>query len=177
MSNFRELNTAYLKNRNELDKIFNIVNGLPKDLTLKKRRSIMRSGLRPFVKDAKATFPTDTGQAAQSIGYKVFKDNPNRLFAGVVLGKRISATIGGQKFKAKLDAFYSQWIEYGFTQIAWPKKGAKWTSGQYHPNRLKAVGGQGTLRKSWKRTSSICLQKTQKAADRVVSKWLKSVDR
>ena len=107
----------------ELRAITAAIDRLPKKIDYKERRKILRKGLKPMVRAMKSKAPSKTGQLKLAIGTKTYRNNKGYVFAGPLLNKRISATIGGQKFKDNLDAFYAQWLEFGFRAIAFPEKG------------------------------------------------------
>lgn len=145
---------------------------LPKSMSKARKRNVLKKGLKPFLNRAIQKAPKDTGDLALSIDYKIFRNNPNMLFAGPITKRRIRIAKGQSEI---VDGFYAQWIEYGYRQIAWPKKGDRIRTGRVHPNRIQTIEPRPFIRPAWDETGNKCLETTKKEVTKVLQKEMRKL--
>lgn len=125
---------------------------LPKEFSTTKRKNISKKALKPFISRAKQKAPVDTGSLEDSIGIKVYRNNPNFVYAGVVKKR-------GKKRKGK-DPFYAKFIEFGFTQIAWPEKGESRKRGDFPKWQQQKIEAKPFILPAWDETKDVVRRKT-----------------
>lgn len=164
---------------NELQKIFANIDKLEREYSRTKRRNLAKKALKPYVDEARSKAPSDTGTLKLSIDYKIFRNNPDMLFAGpikknITISKK---TNNRGAIRETIDAFYVKFIEFGYTHIAWPEKGKRIRNGEYDQSRLKEISPKPFLRPSWERTKNRCLKESERlikvAFDQIAKKMKK----
>lgn len=148
--------------KKDLEEIFKALDQLPKEFSLTVRRNISKKAVAPFLRQAFQNAPHDTGDLQFSIGTKTFRNNKAAIFAGVILKKKLN--FGGTIGTDKTDVFYAKFIEFGYTHIAWPKKGETIRNGRkglflirdLSKKRLKKIPPRPFLRPAWNSTKDQC---------------------
>ena len=140
-------------NARELKEMMRTMDSLPYEFNIRRRRGILRRGLKSFVQKAKANAPVDSGILKSNIGTKAFRNNRTSLFAGVILKEKAKDKMGRAK-----DGWYARLIEYGFTQIAWPEKSKK--VGKYSADRIQKIQPKPFLRPAWEATKNQVFNET-----------------
>lgn len=119
---------------------------LPKEFSPARKRTILRQGFKPFLKEAERMAPKKTGALKKAIKTKTFRNNKSSVFAGVIENSRKKLRDAAQK-----SVFYAYFIEFGFQHIAWPKEGETLKKG-ISPFRVKTVSPKPFIRPAWDAT-------------------------
>ena len=158
-------------NKKVLKDIENVMKGLPEEFSIRRKRTILKKGLQPFINNAIQRAPKKTGDLKLSIDTKTFRNNPNYVFGGVITKKKIK--IGGSVGREEVDAFYAKFIEYGYTHIAWPQKGETIRRSSISRDRLKEIQPKPFLRPAWESTKRQVRSMTIAIASKRVKSYLK----
>ena len=157
-------------NAQELKEMMKVLDSLPYEFNTRRRRSILRKGVKSFIQRAKTNAPVDSGILKNNIGTKAFRNNKNSLYAGVVLKGNAKDKMGRAK-----DGWYARLIEYGFTQISWPDKSKKKTD--YPASRKIRIQPKPFLRPAWEATKNQVFKETIESANKSLKRWMKKIAR
>jgi HK97 gp10 family phage protein len=158
-----------LLNKKAIKEINDALNRLPKEFSLARRRTVLKTAFKPFLKRAQNSAPIDSGDLVLSIDTKTFRNNKKYVFAGVVTDKKIKGV-------GKVDGFYAKFIEYGYTHVAWPEKGKKISKGDYNnssPKRFKEIEAKPFLRPAWEATKDGVVKTVNKTVNRRIKSFEK----
>lgn len=161
--------------QDDLESIFKALDQLPKEFSLTIRRNIAKKAVAPFINQAILNAPRKTGNLKLSIDTKTFRNNPQYIFAGVILKKKIR--VGGSVGTEQIDAFYAKFIEYGYTQVAWPRKGGTIRKGSFLASQQKVIPPRPFLRPAWDTTKSRCADEMEKQVEKRLKKYMKKVQK
>lgn len=171
-------NSTAAFNRKAFKEINDALKKLPKEFSLTRRRNILKKGLDPFISAAKSKAPKDSGELAESIGTKTFRNNKEFVFGGVVTKKKVK-TVTNEKIT--VDGFYAKFIEYGFRHIAWPDKGVRIRTGLVGGalaglnKRITNVKPKPFLRPAWDETKGSVKNATIKLTEKRVKAYERKV--
>lgn len=157
-------------NAAQLKEMQRVMDSLPYEFDTRRRRGILRRGVKSFIKKAKENAPVKQGILKKNIGTKAFRNNRTSLFAGVILKGKATDKWGNTK-----DGWYARLIEYGFTQIAWPDKRKKKSS--YDTSRVQEIQPKPFLRPAWEATKNQVFKDTIDAASKSLNRWIKKVNK
>lgn len=145
------------------DIVMNRIVEIEKDFTVRRKNNILKRAAEPMRREMYNTTPVDTGELRETIAFKQFKGTP---YLGVIRNKVVE--IFG-KGKEKIDkAFIAYFLEFGFTQIAWPER--KKRVGDYNPSRYTWVEGKGWLKDAFDSKEKEFYDKSIEEADKVLQK-------
>jgi HK97 gp10 family phage protein len=147
----RGTNSIQAFNKQAMKDIKSALDKLPKEFSIRRRRTILKKGLESFINTAKSKAPVDTGQLKEAISTKTFRNNKAFVFGGVVT-KGSTKSVTGEK--VKIDGFYAKFLEYGFDHIAWPEKGFRLDRDPIRENRITKIPAKrhAFLRPAWDET-------------------------
>lgn len=147
--------------------------GLPKEFTTRRRQTVAKKGLKPFINAAISRAPKKTGDLRLSIDTKVFRNNKNYVFGGVITKRKIK--IGGSVGSETVDGFYAKFIEYGYRQIAWPTKGETLRKSNISKGRVQQIQPRPFLRPAWDATKEQVRTVTIAEAEKRIKAYLKKI--
>ena len=128
----------------ELNKVFKDLIEIDKSFTERKKNNMVKRAAKGMQEDMIRRAPKKTGDLKLTIGFKKFRNNA-AVFLGVIRNKVID--IGGSVGRIKIDkAFIARFIEFGFTHIAWPRKGKRVGNPIYSANQYKWIEGKPFIR-------------------------------
>ena len=135
-------------NKKAIKEINNALKKLPKEFSVSRKKTILKKGLQPFIRQAKSNAPVDSGELRESIGTKTFRNNKAFVFGGVTTKKNIKSVTNE---KITVDGFYAKFIEYGFRHIAWATKGSRISNNflASFNDRITKVKAKPFLRPAW----------------------------
>lgn len=171
----RGTNSIQSFNRQQIKEIQKALKGLPKEFSKRRKQTILKKGLEPFINAAISKAPKDTGDLKLSIGTKTFRNNTNGVFGGVVTKKKIK--IGGSVGTETVDAFYAKFIEYGYRQIAWPTKGETLRKSYISKGRVQKIAPRPFLRPAWDATKGQVKTVTIAVAEKRIKAYMKKINK
>lgn len=162
-------------NKQILKEITNAISKLPNEFSLRRKRTILKQGMKPFINEAITRAPKDTGDLKLSIDTKTFRNNPNYVFGGVVTKKKIK--IGGSVGTEIVDGFYAKFLEYGYRQVAWAKKGQTIRKGSFSKSQIQQIAPKPFLRPAWDSSKERVKTVTIAIAEKRIKAYLKKISK
>ena len=167
----RGTNSIQAFNKESFKEILMAFDSLPKEFSSRRKQTIAKKGMSPFVESAKNKAKQDTGALKLSIGTKTFRNNKNGAFGGVILKQK------GNSESETTDAFYAKFLEYGWTHIAWPQKGQSIKKGTVYKKQMSEVPAERNafLRPAWDETRMRVQSETIKLIEKRLAAYMRKV--